>query len=256
MTDLPNSQDNDPQETREWLESIDSVLRSGGADRAHFLLERLIDHTRRSGAYLPFKPNTAYVNTIPTGQEREYPGDRAIEKRLEAYMRWNAVAMVAQANKVSSEYGGHLASYASSATLYEVGFNHFWRGQSDKHPGDMIFMQGHSSPGVYARAFLEGRLSESQLKRFRQEVGGGGLSSYPHPWLMPEYWQVPTVSMGLGPIQAIYQAHFWKYLENRGLIPPSDSGSSDSPSPMKHQTLRSLCGISPRFSRYCQKCAW
>ncbi|MEP7314159.1 MAG: pyruvate dehydrogenase (acetyl-transferring), homodimeric type [Pseudomonadota bacterium] len=245
MTDLPNAQDNDPQETREWLESIDSVLRSGGADRAHFLLERLIDHTRRSGAYLPFKPNTAYVNTIPTGQEREYPGDRAIEKRLEAYMRWNAVAMVAQANKVSSEYGGHLASYASSATLYEVGFNHFWRGQSDKHPGDMVFMQGHSSPGVYARAFLEGRLSEEQLKRFRQEVGGGGLSSYPHPWLMPDFWQFPTVSMGLGPMMAIYQARFMRYMENRGMVPPSDrkvwafcgDGEMDEPESMGALTM-------------------
>ncbi|MET0293023.1 MAG: pyruvate dehydrogenase (acetyl-transferring), homodimeric type, partial [Steroidobacteraceae bacterium] len=190
MTDLPKTQDNDPVETREWLESIDSVLREGGAERAHFILDKLIAHARRSGAYLPYKPNTAYVNTIPAAQEPEYPGDRAIERRLEAYMRWNAVAMVAQANKVSSEYGGHLASYASSATLYEVGFNHFWRGASDAHPGDMVFMQGHSSPGVYARAFLEGRLSESQLQHFRQEAGGPGtgLSSYPHPWLMPDFW--------------------------------------------------------------------
>ncbi len=133
-------------------------------------------------------------------------------------MRWNAVAMVVQANKASSEYGGHLASYASSATLYEVGFNHFWRGASDKHPGDMVFMQGHSSPGIYARAFLEGRLSEEQLKHFRQEVGGGGLSSYPHPWLMPDFWQFPTVSMGLGPMMAIYQARFLRYMENRGIV--------------------------------------
>jgi pyruvate dehydrogenase E1 component len=245
MTDLPNIQDNDPQETREWLESIDSVLRAGGADRAHFLLERLIDHARRSGAYLPYKPNTAYVNTIATGQEPAYPGDRAIEKRLEAYMRWNAVAMVAQANKVSSEYGGHLASYASSATLYEVGFNHFWRAHSDKHPGDMVFMQGHSSPGVYARAYLEGRLGDEQLKRFRQEVGGGGLSSYPHPWLMPDFWQFPTVSMGLGPMMAIYQARFVRYMENRGLSAPSDrkvwafcgDGEMDEPESMGALTM-------------------
>ena len=245
MTDVQNMQDQDPEETREWLESIDSVLRTGGGERAHFLLERLIDHARRSGAYLPFKPNTAYVNTIPVGQEAAYPGDRELEKRLEAYMRWNAVAMVAQANKVSSEYGGHLASYASSSTLYEVGFNHFWRGASDSHPGDMVFMQGHSSPGVYARAYLEGRLEEKQLKRFRQEVGGGGLSSYPHPWLMPDFWQFPTVSMGLGPMMAIYQARFLRYMENRGLSAPSDrkvwafcgDGEMDEPESMGALTM-------------------
>jgi pyruvate dehydrogenase E1 component len=245
MTDLQKTQDHDPLETREWLESIDSVLRTEGAERAHFLLERLIDHARRSGAYLPYKPNTAYVNTIAVGQEPSYPGDRAIEKRLEAYMRWNAVAMVQQANKVSSEYGGHLASYASSATLYEVGFNHFWRAHNDKHPGDMVFMQGHSSPGVYARAFLEGRLGEASLRRFRQEVGGGGLSSYPHPWLMPDFWQFPTVSMGLGPMMAIYQARFVRYMENRGLVAPSDrkvwafcgDGEMDEPESMGALTM-------------------
>ena len=245
MTDLLKTPDQDPQETREWLESIDSVLRAGGAERAHFLLERLIDHARRSGAYLPYKPQTAYVNTIATAQEPSYPGDRAIEKRLEAYMRWNAVAMVAQANKVSSEYGGHRASYASSATLYEVGFNHFWRGPTDKHTGDMVFMQGHSSPGVYARAFLEGRLGEEHLGRFRQEVGGGGLSSYPHPWLMPDFWQFPTVSMGLGPMMAIYQARFLRYMENRGLTAPSDrkvwafcgDGEMDEPESMGALTM-------------------
>ncbi|MEY2855441.1 MAG: hypothetical protein RL030_2573, partial [Pseudomonadota bacterium] len=245
MTEVQKFQDQDPEETREWLESIDSVIRSGGGERAHFLLERLIDHARRSGAYLPFSPNTAYVNTIPVPHEPDYPGDRAIEKRLEAYMRWNAVAMVQQANKVSSEYGGHLASYASSATLYEVGFNHFWRASSDKHPGDMIFMQGHSSPGVYARAYLEGRLSEAQLKRFRQEVGGGGLSSYPHPWLMPDFWQFPTVSMGLGPMMAIYQARFQRYMENRGLVPSTDrkiwcfcgDGEMDEPESMGALTM-------------------
>ena len=193
MTESPKLEDLDPVETQEWLESIDSVLKTYGAERAHFILDRLIDYTRRSGAYLPFKPNTAYVNTISTGLQPEYPGNRALERRLEAYFRWNAMAMVVQANRVSSEYGGHLSSYASSATLYEVGFNHFWRGASDKHPGDMVFMQGHSSPGVYARAYLEGRLTEDQLRRFRQEVGGGGLSSYPHPWLMPDFWQFPTV---------------------------------------------------------------
>jgi len=245
MTDVQNVQDQDPEETREWLEAIDSVIRTGGGDRAHFLLERLIDQARRSGAYLPFKPNTAYVNTIPAGQEPAYPGDRALEKRLEAYMRWNAVAMVQQANKESSEYGGHLASYASSSTLYEVGFNHFWRAASDAHPGDLVFMQGHSSPGVYARAYLEGRLNESQLKKFRHEVGGGGLSSYPHPWLMPDFWQFPTVSMGLGPMMALYQARFIRYMENRGMTPVSDrkvwcfcgDGEMDEPESMGQLTM-------------------
>ena len=222
MFEASKIEDSDPSETREWLESIDSVLRVHGAERAHYLLERVIDHTRRSGAYLPFKPNTAYVNTISTAQQQEYPGDRALERRIKAYIRWNAMAMVVQANRQSSEYGGHIASYASAATLYEVGFNHFWRAPSDAHPGDMVFIQGHSSPGIYARAYLEGRLSEDHLRRFREEVGGGGLSSYPHPWLMPEFWQFPTVSMGLGPMMAIYQARFTRYLEHRGLIPASD----------------------------------
>ena len=222
MFEASKIEDSDPSETREWLESIDSVLRVHGAERAHYLLERLIDHTRRSGAYLPFKPNTAYVNTISTVQQQEYPGDRALERRIKAYIRWNAMAMVVQANRQSSEYGGHIASYASAATLYEVGFNHFWRAPSDAHPGDMVFIQGHSAPGIYARSYLEGRLTEEHLRRFREEVGGGGLSSYPHPWLMPDFWQFPTVSMGLGPMMAIYQARFTRYLEHRGLIPASD----------------------------------
>src|ERR1700743_588761 len=219
MTDLPKLEDLDPVETQEWLESIDSVLKLHGPERAHFILERLIDYTRRSGAYLPFKPNTAYVNPTPTGREPEYPGNRALERRIEAYIRWNAMAMVVQANRMSSEYGGHLSSYAFSATLYEVGFNHFWRAASEKHPGDMVFMQGHSSPGVYARAYLEGRLTEEPLRHFRQEAGGPGigLSSYPHPWLMPDFWQFPTVSMGLGPLMAIYQARFLRYLHHRGI---------------------------------------
>jgi len=222
MFEAPKIDDADPAETREWLESIDSVLRMHGAERAHYLLERIIDFTRRSGAYLPFKPNTAYVNTIPTARELEYPGERALERRIKAYIRWNAMAMVVQANRQSSEYGGHIASYASAATLYEVGFNHFWRAPSDRHPGDMVFMQGHSAPGIYARAYLEGRLTEEHLRRFREEVGGGGLSSYPHPWLMPDFWQFPTVSMGLGPMMAIYQARFVRYLEHRGMVPASD----------------------------------
>ena len=245
MTESPKLEDLDPVETQEWLESIDSVLKARGADRAHFLLERLIDYTRRAGAYLPFKPNTAYVNTIPTGLEREYPGNRALERRLEAYIRWNAIAMVVQANRLSSEYGGHISTYASSATLYEVGFNHFWRAPSERHPGDLVFIQGHSSPGIYARAFLESRLSEEQLRHFRQEVGGRGLSSYPHPWLMPDFWQFPTVSMGLGPMMAIYQARFIRYLENRGLVAPSDrkvwafcgDGEMDEPESMGALTM-------------------
>ena len=214
--------DIDPIETGEWVESIDSVLRQHGPERAHFLLNHMIDFARRSGAYLPYSPNTAYLNTISTGRQPEYPGDRTIERRIEAYIRWNAMAMVVQANRISSEYGGHISSYASSATLYEVGFNHFWRAPTEDHLGDMVFFQGHSSPGVYARAYLEGRMNEGDLNRFRREVGGGGLSSYPHPWLMPDFWQFPTVSMGLGPMMAIYQARFMRYMENRGLIEPSD----------------------------------
>ena len=222
MSDFNRFDDSDPSETREWLESIDSVLKHEGPERAHFLLNQVIDFARRSGAYLPYSPNTAYLNTIPVGIQPEYPGDRAVEKRIEAYIRWNAMAMVVQANRISTEYGGHISSYASSATMYEVGFNHFWRAASEKHGGDLVFIQGHSAPGIYARAFLEGRLTEADLNRFRQEVGGGGLSSYPHPWLMPDFWQFPTVSMGLGPMMAIYQARFMRYMENRELMPPSD----------------------------------
>jgi pyruvate dehydrogenase E1 component len=222
MFEASKFEDSDPAETREWLESMESVLRVHGAERAHYLLERIIDFARRSGAHLPFKPNTAYVNTISTGQEQDYPGDRALERRIEAYIRWNAMAMVVQANRESSEYGGHIATYASAATLYEVGFNHFWRAPDDDHPGDMVFIQGHSAPGIYARAYLEGRLTEEQLRHFREEVGGKGLSSYPHPWLMPDFWQFPTVSMGLGPMMAIYQARFQRYLEHRGIVQPEN----------------------------------
>ncbi|MGD8976733.1 MAG: pyruvate dehydrogenase (acetyl-transferring), homodimeric type [Gammaproteobacteria bacterium] len=222
MTENEKIQDVDPEETREWLESIESVIRVHGSERAHYLIERIIDETRRAGAYLPFSPNTAYVNTISPQREPVYPGDRAIERRLEAFLRWNAMAMVVNANRESSEFGGHISSYASSATMYEVGFNHFWRGPTDKNRGDMVFIQGHSSPGIYARAYLEGRLDEDRLNRFRKEVGGGGLSSYPHPWLMPDFWQFPTVSMGLGPMMAIFQAFFTRYMEHRGLIEASD----------------------------------
>jgi pyruvate dehydrogenase E1 component len=237
--------DIDPTETREWLESIDSVLVHHGPERAHFLLNQMIDYARRSGAYLPYKATTAYLNTIATGRQPEYPGDRSLERRIEAYIRWNAMAMVLQANKESTEFGGHISSYASSATLYEVGFNHFWRAANEQHGGDLIFMQGHSSPGIYARAYMEGRLTEDQLNRFRKEVGGGGLSSYPHPWLMPDFWQFPTVSMGLGPMMAIYQARFMRYLENRGMINPSDrkvwtflgDGEMDEPESMGAITM-------------------
>ena len=212
----------DPIETREWLESIDSVMKIHGPERAHYIINRMVDHARRSGSYLPSAYNTAYLNTIPIGMQPNYPGDRSIEKRIEAFIRWNAMAMVVQANKESSEIGGHISTYASSATLYEVGFNHFWRAPTDKNRGDLIFMQGHSSPGIYARAFLEGRLNENQLDHFRKEVGNKGLSSYPHPWLMPDFWQFPTVSMGLGPMMATYQARFMRYMEHRGLTEPSD----------------------------------
>jgi len=245
MNDFSRFDDIDPTETREWLESIDSVLGQHGPDRAHFLLNQMIDFARRSGAYLPYAPNTAYLNTISTGRQPEYPGDRSIERRIEAYIRWNAMAMVVQANRKNTEYGGHISSYASSATLYEVGFNHFWRAPTEQQGGDMVFMQGHSSPGIYSRAFLEGRLSEEQLNRFRQEVGGGGLSSYPHPWLMPEFWQFPTVSMGLGPMMAIYQARFMRYLEHREMVAPSDrkiwcflgDGEMDEPESMGAITM-------------------
>jgi pyruvate dehydrogenase E1 component len=237
--------DPDSEETREWLESIDSVLRVHGAERAHYLLECMIDHARRSGAYLPYSPNTAYLNTIPVMQQPSYPGDRAVEKRIEAALRWNAMAMVVNANRKSSEYGGHIASYASSATLYEVGFNHFWRAPTAEHGGDLVFFQGHSSPGIYARAFLEGRLTEENLNHFRREVVGPGLSSYPHPWLMPDFWQFPTVSMGLGPMMAIYQARFMRYLQNRGILPVQDrkvwcflgDGETDEPESMGAITM-------------------
>lgn len=245
MSEFSRFDDIDPTETNEWLESIDSVLKREGPERAHFLLNRVIDFARRSGAYLPYSPNTAYVNTIPVGMQPEYPGDRAVEKRIEAYIRWNAMAMVVQANRKSTEYGGHISSYASSATLYEVGFNHFWRAASDTHGGDLIFMQGHSAPGIYSRAYLEGRMDETKLNRFRQEVGGGGLSSYPHPWLMPDFWQFPTVSMGLGPMMAIYQARFMRYMQHRELIPENDrkvwcfcgDGEMDEPESMGAITM-------------------
>ncbi len=209
--------DIDPQETQEWLDALEAVLENEGVERAHFLLERLIDKARRSGAYLPYSANTAYVNTIPPQQQKRFPGDRALERRIRSFIRWNAMAMVVQANRLSTELGGHIASFASVATLFDVGFNHFFRASNSDQKGDLIFFQGHSAPGIYARAFLEGRITEEQLYNFRQEVDGNGLSSYPHPWLMPGFWQFPTVSMGLGPIMAIYQARFMRYLQDRGI---------------------------------------
>ena len=210
--------DDDPQETQEWLDALDAVIDIEGIERSHYLLEKLIDKARRSGANLPYSAKTAYINTIPTDKEEYTPGDPALEWRIRSINRWNAMAMVVKANRKNSELGGHIASYASAATLYEVGYNHFWRAASDNYGGDLIFFQGHSAPGVYARAFLLDLLSEQQLDNFRQEVDGQGLSSYPHPWLMPGFWQFPTVSMGLGPIMAIYQARFMRYLENRGMV--------------------------------------
>ena len=210
-------QDLDPQETRDWIDSLESVIEREGPDRAHFILEKLIQRAHGAGAQFPYLANTAYVNTIPPELEERSPGDHDLEWRLRSLIRWNAMAMVVRANRKPAEPGGHIASFASAATLYDVGFNHFWRARSESHGGDLIYIQGHSAPGIYARAYLEGRISEEQLERFRQEVGGGGLSSYPHPWLMPELWQFPTVSMGLGPITAIYQARFLKYLHNREL---------------------------------------
>jgi len=211
--------DIDSQETREWIDALDSVLEREGVERAHYLLERLIDKARRSGAYLPYSANTAYINTIPPSAEAHFPGDRAMERRIKAFIRWNAMAMVVKANKKYNGLGGHIASFASAATLFEVGFNHFFHAPGEDHGGDLIFFQGHSAPGIYARAFLEGRLTEEQLHHFRREAhGDSGLSSYPHPRLMPDFWQFPTVSMGLSSLMAIYQARFMKYLCNREIL--------------------------------------
>ena len=218
----PAANDPDSLETQEWLDALEAVLEREGPERAQFLLEKLIDKARHSGAFIPFSANTSYINTIPHHLEERSPGDAALEERIRSYCRWNAMVMVVRANKNDDELGGHIASYASVNTLMEVGFNHFWRAANAEFGGDLIYFQGHCAPGVYARAFLEGRLTEEQLANFRQEVGGKGLSSYPHPWLMPDFWQFPTVSMGLGPIMAIYQARFMRYLHDRGLLDTSD----------------------------------
>src|SRR5213595_2351674 len=209
--------DVDIQETQEWLEALEAVVRHDGPERAQELLERVLDHARASGVPMEVALNTPYVNTIPVEREAPFPGDADLEHRVRSLIRWNAIATVLRSNKESSELGGHIASYQSAATLYEVGFNHFWHAPTAEHGGDLVYIQGHSSPGIYARAFLEGRISERQLEGVRQEISRDGLASYPHPWLMPDFWQFPTVSMGLGPLMAIYQARFMKYLAGRGI---------------------------------------
>jgi len=240
--------DSNPQETAEWLESLDQVIDQAGPDRAAYLLEQLTGRARTEGADLPIHLNTPYVNTIRPEDEVPYPGDRAMERRIKSLVRWNAMAMVVRQNKYDAGIGGHISTYASLATLLEVGFNHFFHASYDGQPGDLVYFQGHASPGVYARAFLEGRLSEEHLANFRHELREHpGLSSYPHPWLMPDFWRFPTVSMGLGPINAIYQARFMRYLENRGLIPPAPrkiwgflgDGEMDEPESMGSLTLAS-----------------
>lgn len=220
-----NADNDDALETKEWLEALEAVLDREGPARAHYLIERLTDVARRSGSRIPFSPHTAYVNTIPAGLEPQYPGDPVLEERLRSYIRWNAMAMVVKANQETpvdgGGLGGHIASFASLATMIECGQNHFWKADNDEQGGDLVYFQGHTSPGMYARAFLEGRLDEEQLDNFRQEVDGKGLSSYPHPKLMPDFWQFPTVSMGLGPLMGIYQARFLKYLHARGIADTS-----------------------------------
>jgi pyruvate dehydrogenase E1 component len=223
MADLPNqqkgangSQDIDPIETKEWIDALNGVIQQEGVDRAAFLIDEQISHARVSGVVQPFHAETPYINTIPVEQQAKLPGDQEIEHKIRSYTRWNAMAMVLKANK-DTNVGGHISSFQSAATLYDVGYNHFWHAPSDKHGGDLVFVQGHVATGVYARAYMLGRLTEENLNNFRQEVDGKGISSYPHPWLMPDFWQFPTVSMGLGPIMAIYQARFMKYLQDRGM---------------------------------------
>ncbi|MGR3813724.1 MAG: pyruvate dehydrogenase (acetyl-transferring), homodimeric type [Cognatishimia activa] len=214
--------DIDPVESREWQDAVEDVIARDGADRAHYLLDKAVQQARAAGANLPFSATTPYQNTIPVDQQEAFPGDLDMEWRIRTINRWNAMATVVRRNKVSSEYGGHIASFASSAVMYDIGLNHFWRSKSAIHGGDLVFFQGHVIPGIYARSFMEGRLTEEQMENFRSEVDGNGLSSYPHPWLMPDYWQFPTVSMGLGPLMAIYQARFMKYMHNRGHIDMAD----------------------------------
>src|SRR5437773_1720657 len=240
--------DLDPQETSEWLQALDQVVEEAGPDRASFLLERLAQRARNVGVELPIQHNTPYVNTIPAEEEVPYPGDRALERRIKSLTRWNAMAMVSRQNKFDHGIGGHIATYASIATLFEVGFNHFFHASYGDQPGDLVYFQGHASPGLYARAFLEGRLKTEHLENFRHELREHpGLSSYPHPWLMPSFWKFPTVSMGLASINAIYQARFMRYMENRGLLPKTPrqvwtflgDGEMDEPESMGSLTLAS-----------------
>ncbi len=236
-------------ETREWQESLDYVVqRGGGVARAAELLRQLEFHSRQSGYRLPFTANTPYVNSIPAAQQPAFPGNQTLERRIKSLVRWNALSMVVRANKLSDGIGGHISTFASAATLYEVGFNHFFKGRGQGFDGDVIFFQGHAAPGIYARAYLEGRLPVQKLENFRRETQpGGGLSSYPHPWLMPDFWEFPTVSMGLGPIMAIYQARFMRYLDDRGLKPLGDrkvwaflgDGETDEPESLGAITLAS-----------------
>src|SRR3954463_11376359 len=207
-----NPPDADPQETREWLDAFDALVESEGRERATFLLRKLLDHARARRVAMPPVLNTPYMNSVALAQQPQFPGNLELEQRISAMVRWNALAMVVRANRAHAELGGHIASYASAADLFEVGFNHFFRGD------DLVYFQPHSAPGIYARAFLEGRLSEEQLDHYRRETGGKGLCSYCHPYLMPEFWQFPTGSMGIGPISAIYQARFMRYLENRSIL--------------------------------------
>ncbi len=224
MTDEKQLREIQELENQEWLYSLDYVLQNGGKERVVELLNLLQIRAHKAGVQMPFSANTPYINTIPRENQVPFPGDREIERRIKSIIRWNAMAMVVRANKLENGIGGHISTYASVATLLEIGFNHFFRARSDSHPGDMIYFQGHASPGIYARAFLEDRIPVEKLENFRRELKpGGGLSSYPHPWLMSDFWQFPTVSMGLGPLQAIYQARFNRYLEDRGLIPKSDA---------------------------------
>src|SRR5689334_21347789 len=242
---LVEAGDTDPQETQEWLDALDGVVRAAGHERGLFLLKQPEARAQQMGIVAHVPPFSAYRNTIPLEQQGPYPGDLALEERITAIMRWNALAMVARANKAYGELGGHIASYASAAEIFEVGFNHFFRAGDGDRRSDLVFFQPHSAPGVYARAFLEGRISEAQLANFRQEVRGNGLSSYPHPWLMPRFWQFPTGSMGIGPISAIYHARFMRYLEHRGIVTMGDrhvwgvfgDGEMDEPESIAALTL-------------------
>src|SRR6056297_1442972 len=215
-------QDDDPIETSEWLDALESLIENGGVDRAKYILERLSERASRDGTELPYSITTPFRNSIPVTQEAMMPGDLFMERRIRSLIRWNAMAMVMRANQRPGDLGGHVSSFSSAATLYDVGFNYFFHGGDEERESDLVYFQGHASPGIYARSYLEGRFDEKQLDKYREEVDGDGLSSYPHPWLMPEYWQFPTVSMGLGPIQAIYQAHVMKYLHSRELIDMGD----------------------------------